>query len=176
MCLVLSRRPPAVLALQPCAVRTICASFLVRTDREDNIINALMLPVICSGSAEAARLANARIGTAVLCGSTTVHAARALRVPSLRTDWKDHHSRLAGRNELLVSTTDVCTPLSSPLIRWCEVPKQRSGAYPRSRTAIRTAQILIRKLQRYMYLLAHGVVPSGINSICSALPLVEFWY
>ena len=77
MRLVLSRRRPAVLALQPCAVWSGVIS-LLRTGKEDNYLNALMLPVICSGSAEAARLANTRIGTAVRCGSTTVHAARTL--------------------------------------------------------------------------------------------------
>ncbi|KAE9374611.1 hypothetical protein N431DRAFT_503429 [Stipitochalara longipes BDJ] len=152
MRLVLSRRRPAVLALQPCAVRTGC-DFFVRTDREDDNLNALMLPVIFSGSAEAARLANSQ-----------QEQAPPYCVVTCRPD------------RILVSTTDVCTPLCSPLIRCCEVSKQRSGAYPRSRSAITTARILIRKLQRYMYLSAHGVVPSGIQSICSALPLVEFWY
>ncbi|PMD43511.1 hypothetical protein L207DRAFT_299351 [Hyaloscypha variabilis F] len=178
MRLVLSRRRPAVLALQPCAVWSGVIS-LLRTGKEDNYLNALMLPVICSGSAEAARLANRATGITVL--------SVVVRPSTPRERWgPEPLGRLEGsplqtcrpNNRVLVSTTDVCTPLSSPLIRWSEVSKQSSGAYPRSRTAITTARILFRKLQRYMYLSAHGVPLESVQSTPSvlALPLVEFWY
>ena len=140
------------------------------------------------------------------CGSTRVHSSlHAVRVATVRTlrvgmlrgpelptsdllameriTTSDHHSRLAHQSSriLVSATTDTRTAPPSPLIRCCEVSQQRSGAFPRSRSAIKMARILIRKLQRYMYCtFGARPLPRPISNWCHLLLLcliiVEIWY
>lgn len=102
--------------------------------------------------------------------------------PELPTCWRTlmKGSPLQTRTSrrILVSATSsqqIPAPLhSSPLIRRCEVSKQRSGAFPRSRSAIKMARIWIRKLQRYMHLWRTASASSDLELMPSALALPHY--
>jgi hypothetical protein len=165
-------------------------------------MNALILLVVSSGigrGGEAGHWTQQPADIPAPCGSTRVHsslhAVRAATVQTLRVGMlrgpelptsdllakerittTDHHSRLAHRSSriLVSATTDTRTAPPSPLIRCCEVSQQRSGAFPRSRSAIKMARILIRKLQRYMYLWRTASASSHLELVPSALALPHY--
>lgn len=157
----------------PCSLALYGPFFFVRTDKA----RALILPVISSGIGRGSEAVQQPADNAELCSNTESTPRKrygSQRAPSLRLVGRLKGSPLQScrPSRIVVSAKTVRTPLSSPLIRWCEVSKMRSGAYPRSRSAIETARILIRKLQRYMYLwrtVSSHLEPRS-HSICSALP------